>query len=364
MPENGIYNITVAGARGGRGICSFIEGGAGYQRTVQVELSTEYELLVLVGQSGRGPCDVIPETEEAYDMFCREPPVDFTDVEQCNETWYNFTRDFDRSFYDAFGGGAGGGGSLVRARRRDTEEIDDFPIAIVGGGGGISPILDYNVIADIASTASIFDYVNYQVFINAHSRISDPLYGTAGVRGIRLASVPSNIVPGAGGGYSPGIFVSVDVDGRPLGRAQNFAEGGLDCTAAFISAGRDIPYSGVYGGFGGGGGACGGGGGGGGYTGGAILASGVTIPGEGGYSFVGNSLTTSFRVYTVNEGLLNSESNDGFVEIVLADCGCVHMCQINSTDDTFRCLCPGNTTLAPDLSDCFAGKLKKDHLIL
>ena len=279
-------------------------------------------------------------------------------MEQCNKTWFNFTRDFDRSFYDVFGGGAGGGGSLVRARRRDTDEIDDFPIAIVGGGGGISPILDYSIIADIATTVSIFDSVNYQLFINAHSRISDSLYGTPGARGIRLGSAPSNIVPGAGGGYSPGIFVSVDVDGRPLGRAQNFAEGGLDCTAAFISAGRDIPYSGVYGGFGGGGGACGGGGGGGGYTGGAILASGVTIPGEGGYSFVGNSLTTSFRVYIVDEGRLNRESDDGFVEIILANCGCVDMCQINSTDDTFRCLCPGNTTLAPDLSDCFAGELK------
>jgi hypothetical protein len=285
-------------------------------------------------------------------------------VEQCNETWYNFTRDFDRSFYDAFGGGAGGGGSLVRARRRDTEEFDDFPLAIVGGGGGISSVLDYSVIANIASTASIFDFVNYQVFINAHSRISDPEYGTVGVRGIRLGSAPSNIVPGAGGGYNPALFVSVDVDGRPLRRAQNFAEGGLDCTQSFITTGRDIPYFSVYGGFGGGGGACGGGGGGGGYTGGAILASGVTIPGEGGYSFVGNSITTSFRVFTIDEGRLNRESNDGFVEIVLANCGCVHTCQINSTDDTFRCLCPDDTILAPDLSDCFASGLKASkHLI-
>ena len=248
---------------------------------------------------------------------------------------------------------------MVRARRRDTKEIDDFPIAIVGGGGGISPILDYSVIADIATTALIFDYVNYQVFINGHSRVSDSEYGIVGVRGIRLTSAPSSIVPGAGGGYSPGgFFLSIDVDGRPLGRAQNFAEGGLDCTTTFISAIRNIPYSGVYGGFGGGGGACGGGGGGGGYTGGAILASGVTIPGEGGYSFVGDNLTTSFRVYTVDEGRLNRESNDGFVEIVLANCGCVDVCQINTTDNTFRCLCPNNTALAPDLSDCYESELR------
>jgi hypothetical protein len=279
-------------------------------------------------------------------------------MEQCNETWHNFTREFDRSFYDAFGGGAGGGGSLVRARRRDFEELDDFPLAIVGGGGGISSVVDYSVITNIASTASIFDFVNYQVFINAHSRISDPAYGTTGVRGIRLISTPSNIMPGAGGGYSPGVFVSVDVDGRPLGRAQNFAEGGLDCTQSLITTGSDIPYSGVYGGFGGGGGACGGGGGGGGYTGGAILDAGLAIPGGGGYSYVGDNFGTSFSVSEVDHGRLSEGHVDGFVEIVLANCGCVHTCQINSTDDTFRCLCPDDTILAPDLSDCFAGELK------
>jgi hypothetical protein len=237
--------------------------------------------------------------------------------------------------------------------------FDGFPIAIVGGGGGTSSVLDYSIIGDIASTPvlPIFYPINYQVFVNAHSRTNDPEYGTIGVRGIRLGSGPSTSAPGAGGGYSPGFFVSIDVDGGPLGRAQNFAEGGLDCTQSLITTGSDIPYSGVYGGFGGGGGACGGGGGGGGYTGGAILDRGVTVPGEGGYSYIGNSITTSFRVYTVDEDL-NRESDDGFVEIVLANCGCVHTCQINSTDDTFRCLCPDDTILAPDLSDCFAGELK------
>ena len=58
VPMNGLYNITVAGAGGGRGICNGEFGGHGYQRTVQVELSTEYELLILVGQRGTGPCDV------------------------------------------------------------------------------------------------------------------------------------------------------------------------------------------------------------------------------------------------------------------------------------------------------------------
>ena len=363
VPKNGVYNITVAGARGGRGVCNLVQGaGFGYLRTVQVELSTEYELLILVGQRGTGPCDIIPETEEAYATFCQDPPLDVSDANRCNETWYNFTRDFDLMFYEAFGGGAGGGGSLVRARRKNTEEIDDFPIAIVGGGGGTPSVLNFSIINDIASTSSILVSLNYQVFVNAHSRTRDPNYGTAGVRGLRIGSGPSNTSPGAGGGYSASILPAIDVDGRPLRRAQNFAEGGLDCTPSFIATGRDIPYFSVYGGFGGGGGACGGGGGGGGYTGGAILASGVTIPGEGGYSFVGNSLTTSFRVYVIDEGRLNQENDDGFVEIILANCGCVHSCLVNSTEDTFECLCPNDTILAPDLSDCFAGKLKHHFL--
>ena len=359
VPMDGLYNITVAGAGGGRGICNGENGGRGYLRTVQVELSTDFELLILVGQRGTGPCDVIPETDKIYDIICREAPTTIPDMERCNETWYNFTRDFEHDFYEAFGGGAGGGGSLVRARQRDTQVFVRFPIALLGGGGGTASVLDYSIIGEISSTPVLprFYPINYQVFVNAHSRTSDPEYGTVGVRGIRLGSGPSNTVPGAGGGYSPGIFVSTDVDGRPLGRAQNFAEGGLDCTQTFITTGRDFPYSSVYGGFGGGGGACGGGGGGGGYTGGAILERGVIVPGEGGFSFVGNSITTSFRVYAIGEGDLNRASDDGFVEIILANCGCVHLCLINSTDDTFECLCPNDTMLAPDLSDCFVGEL-------
>ena len=359
IPKSGVYNITVGGARGGRGICNLEQGGFGYQRTVQVELSTEYELLILVGQRGAGPCDVIPINGDIYDVICQEPPATSFDAMACNETWYNFTRAFDRSFYEAVGGGAGGGGSMVLARTRSTKVIDNFPIAIVGGGGGTPSALDYSVIGNISSAPllPILPSLSYQAFTNAKSRTHDSEYGIVGSRGVRLGSSPSNIIiSGAGGGYSR-ILTSTNVDGRALGGVQNFAEGGLDCTQALIDAFRDIPYSGVYGGFGGGGGACGGGGGGGGYTGGAILASGVTIPGEGGYSFVGDNITTSFRVQVIddNEGQLNREQIEGFVDIILANCGCVHTCLVNSTGDTFECFCPENTTLAPDLSDCFTG---------
>ena len=83
----------------------------------------------------------------------------------------------------------------------------------------------------------------------------------------------------------------------------------------------------------------------------------MTVPGGGGYSFIGNSITTSFRVCTIGDGHLNRERDNGFVEIVLANCGCVHDCLVNLTEDQFECLCPNNTMLAPDLSDCFVGEL-------
>ena len=361
VPENGLYNITVAAGSGGRGICNSEYGGRGFQRTVQVELSTEYELLILVGQRGVGPCDVIPEAEEAYNLFCREPPTTLVDAEACNETWYNFTResDFDRVFYEAFGGGAGGGGSLVRARRKDTKVIDGFPIVIVGGGGGSSSVLDYDA-TEMTSASTTFlptKVLSYRTYVNgkASQYPAGATFVDRGVRGDRASS--SNTVAGAGGGYRTGFFQPISEDGMALIGAHNFAEGGLDCTDAFTITGHVFPYSGVYGGFGGGGGACGGGGGGGGYTGGSILDAGLAIPGGGGYSYVGDDFGTSFSVHEVDQGRLSEGRDDGFVEIVLADCGCVHMCQINSTDDTFECLCPNNTTLAPDQNDCYESEL-------
>ena len=349
VSKNGLYNITVAGARGGRGICNSEHGGYGYQMSVQVELSTEYELLILVGQRGTEPCDVIPEIEEAYGIFCRELITDH-DVHMCNETWYNYTREFDCSFYEAFGRGAGGGGSLVRARRKDTKVFDNFPIIIAGGGGGSASVLDYDAV-DGTAVKNAFPpnpIQSYGAFVNGKARRSGG--GSSGVRGTRKNS--SNKVAGAGGGYKVDLRLAISQDGRALNSVHNFAEGGLDCTHAFIATGHDIPYSGVFGGFGGGGGACGGGGGGGGYTGGAVLAVGVTTPGEGGYSIFGDNVETVAQMLHQNDGEL-----DGFVEIILANCGCAHECLSNMTENQYECLCPDDTMLAPDLSDCFAGEL-------
>ena len=314
-----------------------------------------------MGQRGGSPCDVIPETDEIYDLVCRTPPANVADVERCNETcnWYNFTTsgDFYRQFYESFGGGAGGGGSLVRARNKMTKVFDSFPIVIVGGGGGTAAVLHYDVVEDIgASNIFLSNHIAYRTLINGHFRSSDEAFSIyVGSRGFRFDS--SATVAGAGGGYSAGLFQTINVDGKALSRPKNFAEGGRDCTQLFFDAGAKIPYFRVHGGFGGGGGPCGGGGGGGGYSGGFVLSVGETIPGGGGFSFFGNNITTNFTPKNIGLGLLNRERDVGFVDIVLANCGCVHKCSVNRTKDQFECLCPNNTELAPDLSDCFASKM-------
>ena len=57
------------------------------------------------------------------------------------------------------------------------------------------------------------------------------------------------------------------------------------------------------------------------------------------------------------------EHDNGFVDIILVNCGCVHTCLVNSSEDTFECLCPNYTMLAPDLSDCFTGQWKHQLLV-
>ena len=101
----------------------------------------------------------------------------------------------------------------------------------------------------------------------------------------------------------------------------------------------------------GGGGGPGGAGrpGGGGYTGGSVIGDINTAPGGGGHSF--SRATQSDNVipgsYTYNT------EEDGYMDIVARDCGCVYKCVVYEQEDQFECLCPNNTQLAPDLSDCY-----------
>ena len=130
----------------------------------------------------------------------------------------------------------------------------------------------------------------------------------------------------------------------------NFAQGGVDCGRSS----SDLQFfEEVNGGFGGGGGECGGGGGGEGFTGGAVLRVGNYIPGGGGHSGVVRS-----KELPILSGVsIFYNEDEGYVDIVPANCNCTGYCAVNETEDVFECFCPNDTQLAQDGFDCFNGSL-------
>ena len=69
FPCTGWYNITVAGAAGGRGLCNPEKGkGVVTSGRLYVEKGVNDSVLVMVGQQGKGPCDVDSTPHCAYQM--------------------------------------------------------------------------------------------------------------------------------------------------------------------------------------------------------------------------------------------------------------------------------------------------------
>ena len=371
VPRSGLYNITVAGAAGGRGVCNF-EYGRGLVVEFQANLSHKKELLILVGQKGLRPCDVNPDHE-----LCQNSSMAFNESIECGDEWDRLLGR-ETLVHLLVGGGGGGGASMIWQKNLMTGEFSDDPLVIAGGGGGGSAILSYEAAlssyqtattwftpsCDASSSGSSSGQVNdsevefYQDFLNAKSNIYDEcLYSIPGVRGISYRDRFSpfvGLVAGSGGGFISRLPLLL-LDGGLLSESVAFAHGGLDCGPQLSDSltGGNLPFDGVYGGFGGGGGGCGGGGGGGGYTGGAVIGLGEFVgggggltPGGGGYSALNGEM--DIPDFSLSDG-------DGYVEIVPADCGCVHECVIDG--DQFECLCPNGTELAPDQGDCFYGTL-------
>ena len=352
-----MYNITVAGASGGRGLCNTVFGFGAVQK-LQVELSLEHELLILVGQHGIGPCEVDDVDPELWQLLCEDPPSSFNESEECQVVWREWLLEAYNSsvvaglFYIVTGGGSGGGASMIRLIEAESEEFANRPLVVAAGGGGSPAVLVYRT--DYFANPNTTLTIEEQYHQYLHSR---PFFPNApvpsGVRGNRDETFTA-FSSGAGGGWSRQLsLIDAAIDGMPLGEPLNFAQGGFDCAVL----GTDpYPVKGVYGGFGGGGGGCGGGGGGGGFMGGSVLvrASPVEELGGGGFSvYFNNSPVT---LYDRGSGY-NTAMMDGYVDIVLSDCGCVHKCVVDEEADQFECLCPEGTQLAPDQSDCFKGNL-------
>lgn len=343
IPRDDVYNVTIAGAAGGRGLCN-IQFGRGVRYKFQVRLTVDDELLVMVGQKGKSPCDNIPQHP-----LCWYPPISLESAAQCNHSWYENKTNITSFLYNFEGGGGGGGASLLGARAVESGELQINPIVVVGGGGGSSAILAYETAANLIINRT-YEPTNSpeklnQYHLDARSfRFTDVVGGENYTRGFRPLSQRS-VVAGAGGGWLS-LLSSTDTDGKSISQSQNFAEGGFDCL-------RNIgPFREVDGGFGGGGGECGAGGGGGGFTGGSVLAVDNIVPGGGGhsvaFSYQNIPILTPLR-YSLN-------SKDGYVDIVPANCNCTGYCAVNETDDTFECFCQNNTHLAQDRFDCFQGK--------
>ena len=369
VPKAGLYNITVAGAAGGRGLCN-PEIGQGLVQKIQVELSLRYELLVLVGQRGLGPCSI--DTPPAV---CSVVPTRTAEIAECFNQWfYNYINNSnDGGEILANVGGAGGGGaSMVWPRlllgENGRREVTELPLVISGGGGGSSTVLTYScTVEDLGlrdylplgvDGESYDDQKVYKEFLNAKQDTYHPRLGyrIEGVRGFRDPSILRRVNAGTGGGWMSVAGAPVgEMDGGRLSDANGFAGGGIDC-ATLLQAEFDIPITGMHGGFGGGGGGCGGGGGGGGYTGGSVLWNGTVvskkIPGSGGHSYFGEAPPANLNITQYFGHSLNA-GRDGYVEIVPADCGCAFECV--TEEEQYECLCPNDTQLAPDLSDCFQG---------
>ena len=340
IPREDIYNVTIAGAAGGRGLCNILFGH-GKVINFQVQLTPDYELLVMVGQKGQSPCDNPP-----VHSLCHNPPSSLGEANHCNESWYNYTLEgnVNHQIYLYTGGAGGGGASMLRARNVETGELLPQPLVVAGGGGGTSAILSYE----------LFNSENiYKTHINWF-RIRN--WFNIGRRGFRpLIFSHFSLLSGAGGGWSS-LLTASGTDGKSLSQAKHFAEGGLNCDHLQLFESNRF-FSNVNGGFGGGGGECGGGGGGGGYTGGAVLNYNNDIPGGGGQSVVLRFENTSITPL-VNDSLVlfSINSGDGYVDIVPANCNCSGTCAVNETEDTFECFCPDNTTLAQDGFDCYNDK--------
>ncbi len=330
FPRSGYYNIFIAGASGGRGVCS-IEGGKGVVLSTQlyIEQDVNDTFLILVGQRGTSPCDTNPNY-----TLCPNPPKNLTEANSCNNTWDQIANT---------GGGGGGGGSMLWAPNAQDNYTDEIlPLIAASGGGGTSVVLDYtSILVNSIPIGNLTDREYYINWINGQPVIVDALIGENFTGSV--GNQPSmGIAAGYGSGWrfpeSPSITFDIE-DGSLISQNENFSIGGQNCLPEATD-----PFVNVTGGFGGGGGGCSEGGGGGGYGGGWVLLNGNDIPGRGGYSiFTGLDVT-----------VLEPNSGDGYVRIIPLDCGCSSG-ECNIVNDTFSCVCREGEELANNNVTCFKG---------
>ena len=322
VPRDSFYNITVAGAAGGRGVCSGLYG-RGITVSVRVYLTSDIALFFVVGQHGGNPCG-----GDLSSFQCDpEPPKSLENAMRCQERWHEFltetySQNVGVTLLERLGGGGGGGATMIRVLRSGDAMLVEMPLVVAGGGGGTGITTE-----DCNPVEACQTYIDGKAEnIEGSGKMMDFLNVSQG-----------QLSPGRGGSYVSGTISDIPriVDG---GNLFLYPNGGGQCDPTVTTI-----VSSMVGGFGGGGGGCVGGGGGGGFQGGS------TSPGAGGTSYLGTfSPSPTLLNYDVN-----TLSMDGYVDIVAADCGCVYECFIYEGEDNFECRCPNNTHLAPDFRDCY-----------
>ena len=321
VPTFGNYTVEIAGAAGGRGVCSPYRGG-GAILGAQVLLESGVTYGVTVGQVGDSACD-----GGRFPDLCNNS----LSTENCTGLYnaaYNITSFSDAPPDCSFDGGGGGGGGTTLIKVSETQRLlIILSLYSAAGGGGSGAIFN--------NTDYLRNYSNADVATDHRS--------------IRMSSGSREAVnkcpfSGVGGG-SIRSQVGELVDGFPNtlppdtpGIDKSYKLGGLGCTP-----------NGTNGGFGGGGGACVSGGGGGGTAGGNVSSYTPYEPGQGGISSINTSLYPAFPTGMHNYG-------SGYMSLTLNDCGCAGECVKNYTKNVFECLCPESSSLTEDGFDCIRGK--------
>jgi len=293
IPVAGTYVVTIAGAKGGDGVCANSFGSDGIVLKGMLQFNKYDALRIIVGQQGRSTC------------FNSTAPVCRS---QKPTTGCGFGHNYPQGFMDD-GGGGGGGASMVQKMLKNSS-LQSEPLVIAPGGGG--------------ACLRIRECFNF---------VDDPCPDNI--------TVPDNeLIPGSGGGFYPHDDKR-NVDGFSLNES---GEGGMDC-----NSGEGAEFSGIDGGFGGGGGACRGGGGGGGWIGGRggfsrECSDDMNIT----YNYHIGEMGMNYSNATWT--MVGYNNGPGYVSLLLL-CSCTHHCIIEGSD--YNCSCPNNSLLAPDEQDCY-----------
>ena len=325
VPATGLYDVTVAGAGGGRVVG---EIGSGLVLDFSYNFVKGDKYMLLIGQNGNLGNSYIPN-----------PLLGYTSELATSSQW-------------PYASSGGGGTFFVKYYNIDgyeqdnAQEIEDIIdnstniIAIAGGGSGGTT---YRIDSDSDSYKTVADgsYNSEFVGLDGSGTISVSFISTRGelkkeARGGVIAGV-NEAASGGGGGGGYGVNGGVagyntqhSYTGAEIG-AQSFINGGMGgLNPHVVDANEIINRAGLgsatEGGFGGGGaGAEGGSGGGGGYTGGgsdnitisAIVVGQNTIAGGGG-SIVNKQVIAkneNFQATTKKNNYVNDNNFNGFIKI-------------------------------------------------